>query len=260
MEAAILGGIFVAVCYGSGILIVRQTARSKRKNQRTRVLEPLALQVGGTVFESGISGTRNHVRFELRCVTRSNGESDQPWTEIDVGLPAGYPLVLLVRRERPTDWGLVDVQLGDQAFDREFLVEAAPEDVTKLLLDGQARKFLVACNAELSTETHDGRKVVRLAIPRWFEDPSAAISAIDCVTSIRSRIRDAFALDTIRTAEGGAPFRPVPDDTAARTMETTRMDEMATLERLRSTHKRIGTIMFVGIVAASIITVALGIH
>ena len=80
--------------------------------------------------------------------------------------------------------------LGEPAFDDAFLVEAAPADVAKLLIDHQAREFLASHKiVELTTVVG----VLRFAVRGWLDAMPAATVALDATSRIASRVLDAYA-------------------------------------------------------------------
>jgi hypothetical protein len=155
-----------------------------------------------------------------RLESRSVGSTSFPWTEVTVELPRAYPLVLRIRRHRWRDAAridrgeLVDVLVGDKDFDPAFLVHAAPAEVTRILLDDDTRRFLAShSKIELDTfETHDF-KLLRLSIAGWHDDLAEATAAIDTVTRLAGRVRDAYAEaaagDGATPIDRGSVYRPL---------------------------------------------------
>ena len=107
---------------------------------------------------------------------------------------------------------MVDVDLGDPAFDRAFLVEAAPADVARILLDAPIRDLVAAERVvELSTVDVAGQPVLKLSTRRWVETSSEAVRMIDATTRIASRVREAFAEAhaSVPIADTGSPYRAI---------------------------------------------------
>jgi len=140
---------------------------------------------------------------------------ERRWTEIDVKLPRGYALSLYVRRH---DWmdphyieraAMVDLEIGDAEFDRQFLVEAAPAAIVRMILDAPARRWLADHDgAMLTTEQLDGVPVLRGSAPTWLgRDPITA--AIETLVGVSAAVRDAYAaLEAAALCHVGAPYRP----------------------------------------------------
>jgi hypothetical protein len=180
----------------------------------------------------------------VRFATRGHGTNDDAvrWTEIDVELPR-YPLALYLRRHGWLDalqvarGAMVDLTLGDAAFDAAFLVEAAPADVARKLLDAKARAALASYDCvELTTEQAAAGPVLRLAIRGWLEDGDAALAAAQLAVTMVRRVRQAYAEveDEAPLAAVGAPFRPALDDGPARRAAADREAEVARLAGLRA--------------------------
>jgi hypothetical protein len=174
--------------------------------------------------------------------TRGSGSDATPWTEIEAELPPSYPLEVHVRRrtrlDEPIDRRDVHaLGFGAPAFDQTFVVEAAPEDVVRLLLDAGAQRMLSAHEVvTLDTESDGARRVLRLAIRTWVEDVSDALFAMDRVARICAGVRNAYALldSAVPVQMDGAPYRPVPNDESARAVSDERAAEVVALRTLRA--------------------------
>ena len=161
----------VMVC-GLGFVGMSSAFRSWQAGRRRVLAEIAALfDLGGSHDDDGARGTLDGAALEFRYTARGRGKYAVPWTEIDVAWPAAYPLELYVRRQRWSDkreidrGAMVDVTLGDRAFDQQFLIEAAPAEIARALLDAPMRRVLAAhVRVELTTERVADRPVVRLAI------------------------------------------------------------------------------------------------
>jgi hypothetical protein len=225
--------------------------------KRRDALGELAARLSGTSESNTATGTCRGVKVTYRFETRGSGSNSESWTEIDAEVSAKYPLAIHVRRHGRSDWSriergeMVDVIIGDAAFDAAFLLEVAPADVARLLLDQQARTFLSEHDpVELQTMTLADRKVLRFAIRTWCEDPTLAFALIDNVTRIVSRIRDAYSeADAVtQPREAGSPYRPQLDAAPIRDAAAAREREVADLEVLRATRPNGGGGMIVTII------------
>jgi hypothetical protein len=195
------------------------------------------LSVRGLVGDGDRPARRRGSSPVVRCVDRGSRRFAVQWTEIDVSFPAAYPLSLNVHRHGWLDGPkiergeMVDVQLGDPRFDAEFLVEAAPAEVAKQLLDAQVRRFLRDEPAvELFTLT-ETPGVLRLALREW-RDTDERKEAVEIVSKIAAGVRAAYvsaeasAPVPAPTATVGAPYRAEPDGAAARQAEAAREAEL----------------------------------
>src|SRR5688572_1970154 len=103
---------------------------------------------GGEVRNrSGVGGKYHGLAVSYRFVDRGRGSDHQPWTVIEVDLPPEYPLAMRIVAGSPEERELaegraVDLQVGDPEFDLRFIVEAAPSDVVRHLLDPEALRLL----------------------------------------------------------------------------------------------------------------------
>lgn len=221
---------------------------------RRRVVSPAALSRLGELLGGGYDlgagyawgaalGVSTTIRFTHRFI---DGQSEE-WTELEVALPAGYPLELFLRRHH--DWRdrtrgerreELDVELGDPAFDVPFLVEAAPLEIARILLDVEARTFLAgSLDFELSTQVARG-PVLRFAVPGWLEDlPAARHTALQLIR-IATGVRAAYARAEREglAVRGGSPFRSEPDAQLIHEVAAARRSEVLLLRLCRRRRKR----------------------
>jgi hypothetical protein len=239
------GPVLLLLLFGGVVaMLLAWTAGVNAEHER-RVnarLAQIASQLGGQAGSNAAVGRHGGVPVTYRFASRGAGSTSESWTEIDVDVPQAYPLELHLRRHLRSDFPqiergeMIDVQLGDPAFDPEFLVEAAPADVARILLDRDARCYLATHAAvQLDTTTVDGRRVLRLAFVGWREDLVEAMAAIGVVTRIASRVRDAFAAvsATGPVRDVGTPYRPLLDDSAVHDADAARLREARHVEQVR---------------------------
>jgi hypothetical protein len=236
--AAVLWLVIMAAFVGWAI-----AASAKQGERRRSKLETIAQQLGGRADANQAIGSYRGLPVVYRFESRGAGSSSESWTEVDVYVSPAYPLTLHVRRQVASDTAhivrgtMIDVEVGDLAFDPAFLVEAAPADVARQLLDREARCYLAA-HAEIDLETvvTNGRKVLRLGIRGWLEELPEALAAIEVTTRIVSRVRDAFAAveEPAGFRDDGSPYRPLPDDRPAQDGAVAREREVAHVEQLRT--------------------------
>lgn len=78
-------------------------------------------------------------------------DQDGPFTVCRMPLPKGGPVFVMDLRPQTKDelsavarGDAIDVQVGDGAFDRTFVIEAAPSHIVRVLLDDQIRSALLS--------------------------------------------------------------------------------------------------------------------
>jgi hypothetical protein len=246
----------VEPCYDLGVIPlfalvvvvvgIAALTRSQRKKRQT-VLERIGHMLGGGTDASCTAwGPVLGITTTYRFTTRGSSSTSENWTEIEVDLPP-YPLSFNIRRHGWLDRGriergtMVDVIVGDPVFDEAFLVEAAPADVVRRLLDEEVRTRLATYRTvELTTEAKGEQRLLRLAIRGWIEDVQEAQVAAGLPARIARQVREVYAQleqDAPNTA-GGAPYRPMIDDREARANAAKRETEVAAIELLRNERAR----------------------
>lgn len=259
----------LALAFVLSIVIGASVKLSASQNARQRtVLGPIARALGGQHDSSSVKCVSNGMQVSFRFTSRGISSGAETWTEVDVDLPRSYPLALRVVRHSRNDRVRVErgvdgiVRVGDPDFDAMFLVEAAPADVVRALLDEPARTFLASyAAAELSTERDH---VLRFALPGWIEAVQPAAFAVHGVARIGSRLRDAYAAadEAVPTREGGSPYRQLVDDSPARDAAAVRARELAALDALnarRVMRDRIAVGVMIAALSIGLIVVAMAI-
>jgi hypothetical protein len=241
MALAILGIIAMFLVPLGIALALSHASAERRRGTLARIAEGL---VEGACQPATATGVCRDLEVSYTFVTRGSGSTSETWTEIAAAIPAKYPLSIHVRRHGRSDWAriergeMVDVIVGAPEFDAAFLVEVAPADVARLLLDQDARSLLEQYDpVELTTVTVDNHRVLRFSFRTWCEDSELAIVLIDQVARIASRVRDAYRLAEQSTATDdatGGPYRPELDETATRAAAAQRTVEVHHLEALRA--------------------------
>lgn len=214
------------------------------RRSRKILLQHVAARLGGEQDSSvsawgGALGPYATVSF----VNRRGGRAAPAWTEIDVELPRRYPLTLHVRRHESGDraaiarGAMVDVEVGDAAFDDAFLVEAAPADVVRHLLTPAVRRYLTGSRRVELLTPPDREGILQLALKGWDVQLFEVDEALDLAIEIAASVRDAFAEVEAETpavpAGAGSPFRQELDDRPAREAQARREDEVARVADLR---------------------------
>lgn len=253
------------------IFAISMAAAKGQDAARQTRLQAIANALGGQAAGSGLNCTRHGVIVGYAFVTRGAGSTSESWTEVDVTLPRGYPISLRVVRGQPAvhavrSGAVIDVEVGDPAFDDVFLIEAAPSDVVKQLLDPEARAFLAGYSqGVLTTETVGDRTVLRFAVPGWDETITGATAAIEGLSRMAGRFRDAYAAADagVPMRSAGSPYRPELDDRPAHdaaAVRTSELEALATLKERRAADARasgvailviIGVIFLTGLMAAA---------
>ena len=195
--------------------------------------------------ERAVRGTRGGVPFEVRFALRGTGYErtlrDRRWTEIDVSVPRGYAIALYVRRYEWLDPheirrdAMIDIELGDPAFDRQFLVEAAPAQIVRTVLAAPLRRLLVSHDAAtLTTELLGDLTALRLAAPTWL-GPDAIVAAVEVLIATSASVRDGYAeVEVAAIAGTGAPYRPQLDGPQIDAQHAALADEVEIVAGLRA--------------------------
>jgi hypothetical protein len=241
---------------------------SKERELRNILLRGLGTRFGGGVDENArrAFGQIAGANISFQFAVRGSGKHAQRWTEIDAEVPAKYPLAMLVRKHAWLDQGkidrgeMVDVIVGDEAFDNRFLVEAAPADVARVLLDERARGYLMTVSeqrlVEITTQRPEGGDpVLRFACYGWIEDPTEASTAIEMITSITGRVRAAYAAveTAVEERDEGNPYRPMLDDTRAKRDADDRLEEVKRVDKIQTDRKARDQAFLVGFVIVAIL-------
>lgn len=241
MEA--LGVLFLV-----GLVVAIVIGNSKHKQKMQMTFSWLGEKLGGgyDIEKRRAWGNVANATVEYRFATRGSGKSTTYWTEIDAEVPPQYPLRLFVRKHGWADQGkidrgeMIDVIVGDRTFDDRFLVEAAPADVARMLLDQRERGYLVALSEtlwlEITTVRDGDRALLRLAIRSWIYDISDAMRGVEAMAAIAGRLREAYSkvAQETETRDVGSPYRPMLDDGAAREAADARLQEVARVDHVRT--------------------------
>jgi hypothetical protein len=221
---------------GAGALVVTTIVQYRNARDSQAVLRQVARLLGGRHDANGALGVLHGVGVRFARIIRRGGRHKERWTEVEVALPYGHPLAIHVRRRgwlgkaglRPDP--VVELPLGDLEFDREFLVEAVPEDIARRLLDAEVRGFLGAHRrVELDTLRVGDLDVLRFATHGWIADPATAIRALETLAGIGVHLRDAYAM-----VAGVAPYPPPLDASPGRVAFAVRGAEVAAFEAERA--------------------------
>ena len=263
----------IGIAFLVGFFIWAIVHSQNEKKKRLATIATLAKQLNGTATELAVKGEIAGTDVELRYTTRGSGKSRTSWTEVDAEFPDKYPLAFFLQKH---GWGdaskiasgdMVDVIVGDAAFDRAFRVEAAPADVARVLLHDRARSYLLQLADklwfEITTVRAAGAKpVLRLAIRSWLLEVTDAMAAIETIASIASRVRDAYSAVELAAeqTEESSPYRPMLDDRRARDAAEARLAEVKKVETIvverAARQQMVAIAIIIGIVLLAILATA----
>lgn len=266
----------ITVLFVVGLLIAAGIGNTKQKEKLRVTFATLGNKLAGG-HDAGTRtawGEIGGAKVTFRFVVRGSGKHAQSWTEIEAEIPRRYPFRLFIRKHGWRDHGqiergeMVDIQVGDRAFDDGFLVEAAPAAVARMLLDPRARSYLLSLSQthwfELLTSHTGERAVLRLDLRSWVWDIPTAMRGIEAMAAIAGRLRGAYA--TVAAAAEvqtvGTPYRPMLDDRAAQTAADARLAEVARIDQIRTkrtaNQQSLAVVLVLAFVFAAILAMAVG--
>jgi hypothetical protein len=241
--------VFLGILVIAGLVVAVVVAHQKQKQKLAMTFGWMGEKLGGgkDLEKRTAWGQIGGADIWFRMTTRGSGKSTTYWTEVDAEIPSKYPLRLFIRKHGWGDSGkvergdMVDVIVGDPVFDERFLVEAAPAEVARILLDPRERAYLLTLAQTLhfdinSMNTDAGDAIIRLAVRQWIYDINDAMRACEAMAAIAGRVRDAYAaVDRAGEAKDtGSPYRPMRDDGAARVAADSRLAEVARVDDIRT--------------------------
>jgi hypothetical protein len=246
----------------ASILVIVATSLAAR-NARLRVVEEAFRSLGGAPRRTlrGIEGPvrglpvrysfhadRNRVSRTLCCADLS---IERPAFEMDL---------------RPeTRWGVRDVEhgraidlvLGDEAFDDSFLVEAAPAEIARALLDQETRTALLTFHPCRLTILHNELRFSKMAALADFAEVRRVLEL--CI-HVRSRLESVPALmheERLARAREIAPLAgyrgPSPQAISMLTMSSGSAEELAALRRMRVRRTMLRSAQAAAVVALGIV-------
>ncbi|MBA3502073.1 MAG: hypothetical protein H0T65_17045 [Deltaproteobacteria bacterium] len=237
----------VTILFVGGLIVVILIGNEKQKKKLEMTFGWMGEKLGGgkDVEQRLAWGDVGGAKIWFRMTTRGSGKSTTYWTEVDAEIPEKYPLLLLVRKHGWLDKGkiergeMVDVVVGDAEFDERFLVEAAPAEVARILLDPRERSYLlqlVNLQFDIDTIRTAEKPVLRLSVRDWIYDINDAMRACEAMAAIAGRVRAAYAAveSATEARDVGSPYRPQLDDTEARGAAEARLAEVARVDGLRT--------------------------
>ena len=160
-----------------------------------------AVVVSAETGRAALTVRGRDVRFSF--VTRGAGSTSEAWTEVEVDVPH-EPLVLGVRRQSEREEKLVteglavDVEIGDEAIDRKYVIEGAPAAVVRRLFTEAVRTLLGAVDPDEVETKPFGLVVARRG---WKEEQASIQAFVDLAVELAESVGPAFA----ETAKAEAP-------------------------------------------------------
>jgi hypothetical protein len=221
------------------------------KGRGRRLRDHLRATDGAAVLDeaTGTVTARVHgFRVDCRLTSRGSGRDKVSWTEADAHVQRGE-LEVHMRPQRRDDTPdirrgrLVDVEVGNSAFDELYLVEAAPADTARRLLTPELQRALVELRPDEVESTPFG---LRIALRGWVEEPARVCRLVALAGSLAAAVAPALqgTLEALvpppESAYRGASTSP--EDIArweAEKAEAARAQHAETehLRRLRRDHK-----------------------
>ena len=240
----VAGGVIAATMVSSQQARKRAVEESFRRfgAEPRRVSEPLSLLAGFWGVEGRIRGLT--VRYGLQA----GGKQQPKRTVCEAWLAQPTDLEMELRPETAREVSLVehgraiDLVLGDEAFDDSFVVEAAPSDLARALLDRNARTGLLTFHPCVVTLA-DGK--LRFVKTGYLDEPAEIARVLDLVSDLGSRLGTLPAqLLEQRLAEsrdGEASGYRGASPAAMRALERSPRDasELAVLRETRARRRRI---------------------
>ena len=176
------------------------------------------------------------------------------WTLVECELPA-RELVLRVRRQFGSTQGMVDVEVGDEPFDRRWVVEGAPADVVRHVLDEPTRKRLDALAPHALEQPEPNVLRLRAQLARespWIVD---AVTLLVSIANGIDRAYDEADREAMARAEPtGSPYR---GEVRTIDVEAERARELERLRRVRAPAGGFGVAIVIFFVTAALVIVAL---
>jgi hypothetical protein len=271
MESSWLCALVALVLLMSAAVAAGMRAERRSAQARSSALDLLAAKLSQGVVDPGgarVDGTLGARRVSYEFIARGAGSSVVRWTVVEVAL-AQAPLSLSLRRQTPAETALaaqdlaVDIELGDPAFDPVFVVEGAPADVIRPLLDAPTRAALLA---QMPDEIQTTPGALRLEKVTWVDDPDKAFALIQLTHGIAERVGAAFAAADRAAVEAGAQQGSYRGAAAplSEVVEARRV-EMASLEQVkvdRDAHQRsrARVVLIAALIAVALLAAAIMAH
>jgi hypothetical protein len=240
LPLAIIGfTLLVALGLGGWSLRSVLIAQRQRRAEALTLAERLLTAARLDPASAQTAGHLDGFATQFRLTSRGSGSATMAWTEVEVSWPRAEFSLELRRQsheeERLRRRGLaLTIEVGESAFDREYVVEAAPAEVARALLTPALRAELRAAGVAEVTTPEPGR--FRLGCLGWAEEPEAIGALLGLAARLAAGVSAAFSsVDEASEAAlaAGAPYRPqVPPEELAR-VRAARAAELDALDKIR---------------------------
>jgi hypothetical protein len=234
---------------------IEETFRTLGAEPRRVTERPSIQGIGLWAVEGRIHGQT--VRYALRAGSKSRPKR----TVCVASVPAGAPLEMELRPETPHEVSQVehgraiDLVLGDEAFDDSFIVEAAPSDMARALLDRNTRTALLAFYPCVLTLTGGELRFVKTG---YLDEHAEIARVLELCTDVASRLATLPAqLLEQRLAEGregeALGYRGATP-AAMRALERSPRDtsELTALHEARERRRRVSRTVNLAIIAVAV--------
>jgi hypothetical protein len=236
-------------------------AKRKRALALTQAADGLMFDARVDPEQGSVSGRIGDIEVNYRLVTRGSGSSSESWTECEVKVDTEQLDIALRPESRgEKQWvaeGLaIDVVIGHEQFDAQFIVEAAPFELAKEALnDAQLRDALLGYHP-IGVKPCEGGLVFEKK--GWLEEPeqvarfaSTAVRFAQRMKLVVAAARERDQRDAALTGYRGATAEQ------SRAGEMSAREETAELKALRLQReqaiKRRNTIIMVCILGVVLI-------
>jgi len=261
MSTAVLLVVVIAASILAVVTVTIVVVTRGRARQRGDALQLAGGLVGGLPDRAtaSVHGLWRERPVDIQLVMRSNGSYSETFTVLEGELGTAAKGVLLrLRPATAAEVGqvrrgdLADVLLGDPGFDAAYVVEGAPAEAVRLLLDAELRGAIVALGeCDLRVPSPDSEARVQLVVRGWHaRDPAPLSRALDLLARLvtRTRALPAELERAVPLDQVGAPYRGAPDDAARKAARATRERELADLMaqrrgRARSDRRILGVVV-----------------
>lgn len=224
-----------------------------------RAMRELFAEVGRTLDRvtehttQSIAGVKDGRNVTALYRKRSEDEYE---TRVDCDLPS-RPFALELRPQTAKEDAhiaagkTIDVQVGDRLFDSIWVIEGAPADVVKRVLDDSVRQRFGFLLADDLKQPNAGTMRLRAAGKRSSQWMIEAISVLVTIANSIDRAYDAADREAVAHAQmTGAPYR---GEVRATNVEQSRAREFEALRKVRL-HRRLFSAPMIAAVVLALVT------
>jgi hypothetical protein len=189
-------GLLVFLVAGGTIAATAYASREARKRAIEATFRHLGAEPrrvsGASAFLAGMASVEGRVHgTPMRYGLQAGGKQTPKRTICEASLAEPTTLEMELRPEtarelRNLEHGrAIDLVLGDEAFDDAFIVEAAPSDLARALLDRNARTALLTFHPCVVTIAGDK---VRLSKSGYLEEPAEIARVLELCADLSERL------------------------------------------------------------------------